>query len=147
MQQQIKFTQDSLDRHIEKTKPKKAYTPTVEESEVIKRAMSNLEFETGKSVIKNESFAYLDLLANMLKKHPQWSVVVKGHTDNVGNADKNLQLSKDRAAAVCDYLISKGVQKENIESEGFGQTKPIASNNTKAGRAKNRRVEIDMYTK
>lgn len=147
LQQQIKFTQDSLDRHIEKTKPKKAYTPTVEESEVIKRAMSNLEFETGKSVIKNESFAYLDLLANMLKKHPQWSVVVKGHTDNVGNADKNLQLSKDRAAAVCDYLVSKGVQKENIESEGFGQTKPIASNNTKAGRAKNRRVEIDMYTK
>lgn len=144
LQSQIKFTQDSLDRHILATKPKVAYVPTAEEHDIIKKALSNLEFETGSAVIKETSFTYLDGLASLLKKHPEWSVKLAGHTDNVGNAAKNLQLSKDRAASVKKYMTDKGADGANIESEGYGSTKPIASNNTAAGKAKNRRVEVEL---
>ncbi len=147
LQNDIKFTQDSLDRHIKATKPKVAYTPTQEEAKIIQTAMSNLEFESGKAIIKEGSFPYLNGLAELLVKHPEWSVKLSGHTDNVGKAAANLQLSKDRAASVKSYLTNKGVQAANIESEGFGATKPIASNNTAAGRAKNRRVEVNLFSK
>ena len=85
--------------------------------------------------------------AEVLVKHPEWSVKLSGHTDNVGKAAKNLQLSKDRATSVRTYLVNKGVDAANIESEGFGSSKPIASNNTAAGRAKNRRVEVSLFSK
>lgn len=147
LQNDIKFTQDSLDRHIKATKPKVAYKPTVEEAKIIETAMSNLEFESGKAIIKEGSFTYLNGLAELLVKHPEWSVKLSGHTDNVGKAAKNLQLSKDRAASVRSYLVNKGVDSANIESEGFGSSKPIASNNTAAGRAKNRRVEVSLFSK
>lgn len=147
LQNDIKFTQDSLDRHIKATKPKVAYTPTQEEAKIIQTAMSNLEFESGKAIIKEGSFPYLNGLAELLVKHPEWSVKLAGHTDNVGKAASNLQLSKDRAASVKSYLTNKGVDAANIESEGFGSTKPIASNNTAAGRAKNRRVEVNLFSK
>lgn len=147
LQQQIKFTQDSLDRHIKATKPKVAYKPTAEESQIIKTALSNLEFESGNAIIKNSSFTYLDGLAGLLAKHPEWSVKLNGHTDNSGKAAANLKLSQDRANAVKDYLVSKGADAANIEAEGFGQTKPIASNNTAAGKAKNRRVEVELFSK
>ena len=147
LESKIKFTQDSLDRHIQATKPKVAYTPTAEEAQIIKTALSNLEFESAKATIKSTSYTYLDGLAELLKKHSEWSVKLSGHTDNTGNAAKNLQLSKDRAAAVKDYLVSKGADAANIESEGYGQTKPIASNNTAAGKAKNRRVEVELFSK
>ena len=147
LQGDIKFTQDSLDRHIRATRPKVAYKPTVEEAKIIETAMSNLEFESGKAIIKEGSFQYLNGLAELLVKHPEWSVKLSGHTDNVGKAAKNLQLSKDRATSVRTYLINKGVDAANIESEGFGSSKPIASNNTAAGRAKNRRVEVSLFSK
>ncbi len=147
LQNDIKFTQDSLDRHIKATRPKVAYKPTQEEAKIIETAMSNLEFESGKAIIKEGSFQYLNGLAELLVKHPEWSVKLSGHTDNVGKAAKNLQLSKDRAASVRTYLTNKGVDGANIESEGFGSTKPIASNNTAAGRAKNRRVEVSLFSK
>ena len=140
LQSDIKFTQDSLDRHIRATRPKVAYKPTVEEAKIIETAMSNLEFESGKAIIKEGSFQYLNGLAELLVKHPEWS-------DNVGKAAKNLQLSKDRATSVRTYLVNKGVDAANIESEGFGSSKPIASNNTAAGRAKNRRVEVSLFSK
>ncbi len=147
LQNDIKFVQDSLDRHIKATKPKVAYKPTVEEAKIIETAMSNLEFESGKAIIKEGSFPYLNGLAELLVKHPEWSVKLAGHTDNVGKAAANMQLSQDRAASVKNYLTNKGVQAANIESEGFGSTKPIASNNTAAGRAKNRRVEVNLFSK
>ncbi|MCQ2211077.1 MAG: OmpA family protein [Paludibacteraceae bacterium] len=147
LESKIKFTQDSLDRHIYQTKPKVAYTPTAEEAQIIKTALSNLEFESAKATIKSSSYTYLDGLAELLKKHPEWSVKLAGHTDNTGKAAKNLQLSKDRANAVKNYLVSKGADSANIEAEGYGQTKPIASNNTAAGKAKNRRVEVELFSK
>jgi OOP family OmpA-OmpF porin len=75
------------------------------------------------------------------------SVALKGHTDNVGNAAKNTQLSKQRAEAVKNYLVSKGVSASVIQTYGFGSTQPIATNNTPEGRAQNRRVEIEVFVR
>lgn len=113
-----------------------------EETKVIKDASANVFFETGSSVIKKSSYADLDRLVEILKKHPEVKARVEGHTDNTGNAAKNLQLSKDRAKSVADYLISHGEPADHISSEGYGITRPVATNDTKEGRAKNRRVEI-----
>ena len=71
-----------------------------------------------------------------------YKLSINGHTDNVGNAEKNQKLSEDRAAAVKAYLESKGVDASRLTSAGFGQDQPVADNKTKAGRAKNRRVEF-----
>ena len=74
-----------------------------------------------------------------------FSLKLAGHTDNVGSDDANMKLSKDRAEAVKDYLVSKGANPSRIEATGYGETQPIASNKTAAGRAKNRRVEFTLF--
>jgi outer membrane protein OmpA-like peptidoglycan-associated protein len=115
-----------------------------EEEEILKQAFDNLEFETSKAVIKKASFEPLNKLANVLLKHPDWKLDIAGHTDNVGNAAENMELSKKRAEAVRDYIIAKGVNKDSFIVSWFGETKPIADNNTSAGRQKNRRVELKI---
>ncbi len=113
-----------------------------EEAKVIKDASANIYFETGSDVIKKSSYADLDRLVAILKKHPEVKARVEGHTDNTGNEAKNMTLSKTRAKSVADYLVGHGEPADHISSEGFGITKPVATNDTKEGRAKNRRVEI-----
>jgi outer membrane protein OmpA-like peptidoglycan-associated protein len=117
---------------------------TKEEMETLKEAFDNLEFETGKSIIKNSSFESLSELADVLKKRSQYKLEISGHTDNVGLAAANLQLSKDRANAVKNFLIKKGIPANRLIAKGFGQTKPIADNRTEKGRQKNRRVEMKI---
>ena len=146
LQSQVKETQDSLNSHIDKTKEPVKYIPTKEEDEIIKTAFSQLEFESARATIKKSSYSSLDGLAMLLKQHPEWSVVLKGYTDNTGNAAKHLQLSKDRAAAVKNYLVNKGVSASHIQTFGYGSADPIASNATLAGRAHNRRVEIELFS-
>ena len=77
-----------------------------------------------------------------MKETPNVSVKIEGHTDNVGSKEYNQKLSERRAKSVANYLIDKGVEKERVTTEGFGFSKPIASNKTAEGRAKNRRTEI-----
>ena len=113
-----------------------------EETKIIKDASANVFFETGSAVIKKSSYADLDKLVTILKKHPEVKARVEGHTDNTGNAAKNLSLSQARAKSVADYLISHGEPADHISSEGYGITRPVATNDTREGRAKNRRVEI-----
>ena len=108
----------------------------------IKDASSHIYFQSGSTKIKKESYADLDKLAGILKKHPEVKARIEGHTDSSGNADSNLKLSKERAAAVKKYLIEHGEKEDHITSEGYGSAKPIAPNNTKEGKAKNRRVEV-----
>ena len=74
-------------------------------------------------------------------------MTIDGHTDNVGDDASNLVLSKNRAAAVRDYFISKGISADRLSSEGYGESKPVETNKTAAGRAKNRRVEMDLKLK
>lgn len=118
-----------------------------EEEEVLNTAFSALEFETGKDIIKQESYPSLDELAKLMVKKSTWTLKLSGHTDNQGKPAKNLQLSKDRANSVKKYLVSKGVDEARIFTEWFGQTKPIASNKTPEGRQKNRRVEMNVQFK
>lgn len=125
-----------------------AVTLTKEEQEVVKKAFDNLEFETGKDVIRPSSYQALDELAALLIKHPTWGLRISGHTDNVGAPAANLTLSKKRAESVKKYLVSKGVPADHLKTEWYGQTRPIAPNTTPEGRQKNRRVEmliVDYY--
>jgi outer membrane protein OmpA-like peptidoglycan-associated protein/tetratricopeptide (TPR) repeat protein len=109
-----------------------------------KIVVENILFNTGKSTLKPESFKELDKLAIMLIRNPNVRIEVSGHTDNVGSASVNKRLSKSRALTVKNYLVSRGVESERMEYEGYGFDKPIAPNNTPEGRAQNRRVEIEV---
>jgi outer membrane protein OmpA-like peptidoglycan-associated protein len=100
-------------------------------------------FETGRDVIDPKSYALLDNVAAVLAAHPEFKKIrVEGHTDNAGGADRNKELSTQRARAVVTYLVQKGLSAERLESVGFGPERPIADNATVEGRAQNRRVEF-----
>jgi len=103
-----------------------------------------IEFEFGKAVIKPESYPILDEVVTLMQADPKVRIGVYGHTDNRGGMALNMRLSKDRARACMDYLASKGIARNRLESDGFGPTKPIADNATDEGRAKNRRVEFQI---
>lgn len=117
---------------------------TAQEQEIVKKAFDNLEFATGKDIIKNESLTSLDELSELLKKHDTWKLKIEGHTDNQGKPAANLTLSKKRAEAVKKYLVKKGVAATRFDVKWYGQTKPIASNDNEEGRQKNRRVEMTI---
>lgn len=99
-------------------------------------------FDTGKATIKEESKPLIDQVYEMLKANPSLKVSIEGHTDNVGDPQANKTLSENRAKAVVEYLIAKGIPKERLSSKGWGQEMPVADNRKEDGRAKNRRVEI-----
>jgi len=102
-------------------------------------------FDTDKATIKPRSFKLLDQVALILKAHAEIELVrIEGHTDSQASDEYNLKLSQDRADAVKAYLVQKGVGVERLEAIGFGETKPVATNDTPAGREKNRRVEFHI---
>lgn len=111
---------------------------------LLQKAMSGIEFETGKSVIKKQSFSILNQIAVTFIANPTYKVEIQGHTDNVGQAQMNMELSEKRAQAVRKYLIDAGVPATQLTAHGYGDERPIADNSTKAGRAKNRRVEFNI---
>lgn len=103
-------------------------------------------FDTGKSDLKAGAKKTLARIAEQLKSNSDIRISVEGHTDNTGNADKNVTLSEKRANAVRDFLIENGVPNDRIVSSGKGAADPIASNKTAAGRLQNRRVELVITT-
>ena len=115
---------------------------TPEEQEIINKVFDNLEFETGKAIIKESSFESLNALALLMNKRSSLKLNIDGHTDNTGSASINKTISLKRANAAKAYLEGRGVDGRRITTKGFGKDKPIATNNTAAGRAKNRRVEF-----
>jgi len=110
----------------------------------INYAAKNVLFASGSYKLLPKSFKSLDEVVNLMKEDDLLRLQIDGHTDSQGNKDKNLALSENRAKAVKDYLISKGVAETRINSAGYGDTKPIADNKTAAGRTQNRRVEITV---
>ncbi len=106
--------------------------------------IENIYFDQGKAKLREASFKELNKLLIALQHHPQWSIKIDGHTDNVGFAALNLELSYDRARAVYFYLINKGIDKSRLQFEGFGSRNPIAKNDSEANRQKNRRVEVSL---
>jgi outer membrane protein OmpA-like peptidoglycan-associated protein len=105
-------------------------------------AVYGIHFETGKSAILPDSEATLDQVKQLLDGRPDLKLRVEGHTDNVGNRDANQKLSEARAAAVVNWLVGHRVDKSRLAVQGFADTKPVDDNNSEAGRAKNRRVEL-----
>ena len=99
-------------------------------------------FETAKAKIKPVSYGILDSVVQVLKDYPAIKIRVEGHTDSDGSDSYNLSLSKQRAASVHDYIVSKGIDGSRLTSEGYGETQPIDTNRTSAGKANNRRVEF-----
>lgn len=108
-------------------------------------AATAIQFETGKAIIKPVSYKLLDEIVAILNEYSDYNMRIDGHTDDVGKDDMNMDLSKARAASVKEYFVSKGISTDRIETNGYGESKPKASNKTAKGRAQNRRVEMDLF--
>lgn len=106
--------------------------------------LKNITFTAGKSELLTKSFPELEKLLNYMLLHPKINIEISGHTDNVGNKDKNIILSKDRADSVKNYLVDNGITGNRLSCKGFGDKKPVKSNSTPEGKAYNRRVEIKI---
>jgi hypothetical protein len=106
--------------------------------------LDNCNFDFGKATLQESSFGVLDELVAYLKRKEDDRIEIGGHTDNVGNAASNLKLSLERANAVKDYLISKGIDEARLTAKGYGMTQPISDNKSETGRAENRRTEVTI---
>lgn len=119
-----------------------------EVTEAVKQALNayakTILFDTGKSSIKAQSEGVLNDIVGILKEYSNAKFTVEGHTDSTGSDSLNQKLSESRAAAVKDYLVKNGIDASRLSSAGYGESKPIDSNKTRAGRANNRRVEINL---
>ncbi|MEZ4891489.1 MAG: OmpA family protein [Saprospiraceae bacterium] len=107
--------------------------------------LRNVFFETGSATLASASTAELEQLANLLTDIPRIRIQINGHTDNVGNVQDNQKLSEQRAKAVHDFLIEKGIEASRLRFKGFGESKPVASNDNPEGRAQNRRTEFELW--
>ena len=138
---------DEEDKCITEKGPASNYGCPVISEEIIKRvkiAAENIFFETAKSKLLAKSFPKLNDVVSILRDNPSFKVQIDGHTDSRGSDEYNHGLSHDRAASVKAYLISKGIDESRLTSFGYGEERPIATNNTAAGMAKNRRVEMTL---
>nr|WP_284694724.1 OmpA family protein [Geomonas sp. Red32] len=129
---------------LEPVEPEQAAVPERDETGVVRRTLGYLtvEFDFNKTVVRAEYAAKIDALAAMLKKSPDVSVRIEGHTDSVGRNEPNLRLSEARAQVVARELVARGVNTDRISTKGFGFGKPKASNRSAKGRQVNRRAEI-----
>jgi outer membrane protein OmpA-like peptidoglycan-associated protein len=114
-------------------------------TKTLEYAAKNVYFATGSTKLLSQSFKPLNEVVKILKDNPSLKLKVDGHTDNIGADDFNMKLSDGRAASVKKYLVSKGIDAARLESEGFGETTPVADNKTATGRQKNRRVEMKVF--
>lgn len=104
--------------------------------------LNNVHFETAKATLKKDSYKELNELVAFLKTKIGVEIEIAGHTDDVGADKANLLLSENRAKAVRQYLLSKGIAPNRVKAKGYGETEPVAKNDTPEGRAKNRRTEV-----
>jgi outer membrane protein OmpA-like peptidoglycan-associated protein len=106
--------------------------------------LKNIYFDFDKTTLKSESFVELNKVVDFLKKNRNVSIEISGHTDSKGSDTYNLNLSQGRSQAVVDYLISQGIDFSRLQAKGYGESKPIDTNDTDEGRANNRRVEFTV---
>ncbi len=131
---------DEPNQNIKLTLRYKGYTPPSKDNPP-RFVLKGVNFDTGKATIRPESFPRLDSVVEYMTHKKSARIQISGHTDNVGNAKANKQLSERRAQACRNYLIEKGIDGSRIEAVGYGDERPIAPNDTREGRQKNRRIE------
>jgi outer membrane protein OmpA-like peptidoglycan-associated protein len=117
-----------------------------EEAKKFVGAIKGINFALGSAKITKSSYPLLDEAVALLKQYASMHLAIEGHTDNTGKPEKNMTLSQDRADAVRDYLVQKGVEAERFESKGYGETRPLNENKTAKDRAANRRIEFHIST-
>ena len=136
---------DRMDRQAERIEeeiPGAEVTRVGEGINVTFNEDAGVYFDTNKSDVKGTSATTLDRLVGILKEYPDTNILVEGHTDSAGPDDYNLNLSKQRAQSVTNYLITNGISGSRLTTTWYGETQPKADNSTAAGKAKNRRVEL-----
>lgn len=109
--------------------------------------LNNIFYDFDKSTLRSESISELDRMVLLMTENPTIKIELSSHTDNVGSDEYNLSLSQDRAQSVVDYLITKGINKDRLVAKGYGESKPIATNDTDDGRQQNRRTEFKITSK
>jgi len=136
-------TPDSVDKCVAiKGVPENGGCPKTEEIKRGRLILDGVTFESGKTVLTPNSFTVLDRVYESLSEWENVRLEIRGHTDNQGDDNINLQLSQLRAESVMRYLLSKGISSDRLSAMGFGESTPIADNHTANGRAQNRRVEL-----
>lgn len=108
--------------------------------------LDDVHFDTGKSTLKASSYPALNDIVEIMKLKPNMKIEIGGHTDNVGDPQSNMRLSQNRAKTVRNYIISKGIKSDRLTAVGYGETRPIADNNTENGRQENRRTEVTILS-
>jgi outer membrane protein OmpA-like peptidoglycan-associated protein len=125
-------------------KPRVMDVPLTEIQKGESIVLRNIFFETNEFRLKPESTQELERLVRMMRENPGIQIEISGHTDNVGSEALNQRLSENRAKAVYDFLISRGIDANRLRYAGYGMSRPIAPNTTEEGRAQNRRTEIQI---
>jgi OOP family OmpA-OmpF porin len=123
-----------------------SYEFTITATPPKKFTLDNVFFDSGKSTLRAESNKELNQLAEFMSLKKSLVIEIAGHTDNVGTPEANQKLSEDRANMVKQYLEKKGVAPERVKAKGYGDTMPVAGNDTEAGKQKNRRTEVHIIS-
>lgn len=131
---------DSLTKAGYKEIHKDLYLAPIEVGQIVR--LNNVFFDFDKWDLRPESFVELDRVVNLMNEHPTMVIVMSAHTDSYGTDEYNFVLSDKRAKSVMDYILSKGISPDRISSKGYGESKPVATNETDEGRQLNRRVEF-----
>ena len=116
-----------------------------EDKKILNEATKYINFDFNKATLKASSYSKLQQMVQIMNDYPDYSLSIAGHTDSKGDDAYNQNLSYERAASARAYMLSKGIPADRIEARGYGESKPIATNDTEAGRALNRRVDFDPY--
>lgn len=138
--EQVRVVSDELEEHDPREESRRlrlAFQGAVRGVDI-----SSIRFEPNSASFSSGSDVALGQLVSLLRKHPDRRIKVAGHTDTSGRRQVNLELSRQRATAVTDYLAAQGIPKQQLLAQGYGSSQPIASNDTEIGRARNRRIEI-----
>ena len=138
---------DSVNVNAEDMSPfsKDLYLQPIEVGVTVR--LKNIYFDFDKTTLKKESFVELNKVVDFLKENPSVEIEIAGHTDNKGSDDYNANLSQGRSQSVVDYIVSQGIDAARLSAHGYGESKPIDTNDTDAGRANNRRVEFTVLKK
>nr|HMU05517.1 OmpA family protein [Saprospiraceae bacterium] len=107
-------------------------------------AMQAVQFQTGSAVLKSESNIVLRQISDIMNRYPDFNMNISGHTDNTGSSTANQSLSERRAKACYEFLVKQGISADRMSFTGFGESRPISTNENEKGRTLNRRVEFNM---